>query len=237
VDGHKYTELLALTTRNPRKSKSNGLQQGTQLTQQGVAKLASTVRPLSPAVGVARGGAAGSLDAESTRPRSGSAPTLLSSKPTALQIAALALFQLFKGVDQHLVHFLKNSQLKNMKYFNTRHLSIHFELHDIVLLNLKHIKTDQPCCKFVDRYFGPYEVIEKISKVAYRLDLGPYAKIYPVFHVSLLEKYNKNTIPNCIIDETVLDIILSDDGEHEEWEVDKVLALKHFRRKLHYLVK
>jgi hypothetical protein len=159
---------------------------------------------------------ASSTDVGGTRRHSGSAPPLLSSKPTAIQIAASALFQLFKGVDQHLVHFLKNSQLKNMKYFNTRHLSIHFDLHELVLLNLKHIKTDRPCRKFADRYFGPYKIIEKISKVAYRLELGPHARIYPVFHVSLLEKYNKNVIPDYIIDETVLDIILSDDGEHEE---------------------
>ena len=44
--------------------------------------------------------------------------------------------------------------------------------------------------KLSPRYMGPYEIVERIGEVAYRLRLPPeLARIQDVFHVSMLRKY------------------------------------------------
>ena len=40
------------------------------------------------------------------------------------------------------------------------------------------------------RYIGPFEILERVGTVAYRLDLPPsLSSVHTVFHVSILQKY------------------------------------------------
>ena len=43
------------------------------------------------------------------------------------------------------------------------------------------------------RYIGPYEIVEKVGPLAYKLVLPPkLAKIHDVFHVSMLRRYRSD---------------------------------------------
>lgn len=48
------------------------------------------------------------------------------------------------------------------------------------------------CAKLAPRYCGPFEILERIAPVAYRLVFPPIVKFHDIFHISLLKKYIKD---------------------------------------------
>ena len=50
----------------------------------------------------------------------------------------------------------------------------------------------ESCAKLAPRYCGPFEILERIGPVAYRLALPSIVKVHDVFHVPLLKKYVKD---------------------------------------------
>ena len=91
--------------------------------------------------------------------------------------------------------------------------------------------------KLTKRYYGPFAVVERLGKVAYRLKLPDHSRTHPVFHVSLLKPFvgdletaNADPLPTMANDEptaaplTVIDskLVPSDDGPRRmvlvQWE-------------------
>lgn len=72
--------------------------------------------------------------------------------------------------------------------------------------------------KLAARYFGPYQIIERIGAVAYKLKLPVASKVHPVFHVSLLKK----AVGNYDAEEELPEDMIGEDSE--EFEPETVLA-------------
>lgn len=87
-------------------------------------------------------------------------------------------------------HLLRAHQ--RMKYQADKRRSDHsFNVGDHVFLKLQpYVQTSlapRAHNKLSFKYFGPFEIIEKIGTVAYKLLLPAESSVHPVFHVSLLK--------------------------------------------------
>ncbi|KAA3488134.1 DNA/RNA polymerase superfamily protein [Gossypium australe] len=87
---------------------------------------------------------------------------------------------------------LKASSDRWKSYADLERKDIEFEIGDKVLL--KKVLRFGRKGKLSPRFIGPYEIIERIGLVAYRLLLpSELEKIHNVFHVSMLLRYRSDT--------------------------------------------
>jgi hypothetical protein len=99
------------------------------------------------------------------------------------------------------------------------------------MLYIKNIDTGRLSKKLDYQQIGPFQIINSAGKQAYELKLPPYfCKLYPTFHVSLLEPFRGNT--NMDSKPGLVEL----DG-HQEWQVEKILDDRLYYRKHQYLVK
>ena len=65
---------------------------------------------------------------------------------------------------------------------------------DMVMVNVKNMKTKRPSKKLDHKRLGPVEVLEAVGKRAFKVKLPLEAKNHPVFQVSELDLYRQSTI-------------------------------------------
>ncbi|XP_073051369.1 uncharacterized protein [Primulina eburnea] len=99
---------------------------------------------------------------------------------------------------------IQTAQSRQKNYADKRRKDLEFEVGDFVLLNVsprKRIKRTEKKVKFHPRFVGPFEVIEQIDTVAYRLSLPEnISGIHNVFHVSQLRKCKAQLVDHQQID-------------------------------------
>ena len=85
------------------------------------------------------------------------------------------------------------AQSRQKSYADPKRRNVEFQVGDYVFLRVspwKGVRRFGKKGKLSPRYVGPFEILEKIGQVAYRLALPPaLSAVHNVFHVSALRKY------------------------------------------------
>ncbi|KAL5543351.1 hypothetical protein UlMin_007135 [Ulmus minor] len=88
---------------------------------------------------------------------------------------------------------MKTVQDRQKSYADKRRRLLEFHVGDSVFLKIapmKGVMRFGKRGKLSPRYIGPFEILERVGKVAYRLALPPdLSSVHNVFHVSMLKKY------------------------------------------------
>ena len=96
---------------------------------------------------------------------------------------------------------LKATQDRQKSYADKHRVHREFSVGDHVYLRVRPRKSSLKfgiCAKLSPRYCRPFEVLERIWPVAYRIALPASIRDHNVFHVSLFKKYIHD--PNHMID-------------------------------------
>ncbi|GKE35598.1 putative reverse transcriptase domain-containing protein [Tanacetum coccineum] len=108
---------------------------------------------------------------------------------------------------------LKVARDRQKSYTDKRRKPLEFSVCDYVLLKVspwKCVVRFGKKGKLAPRFVGPFEVIEKVGPVAYRLDLpGELDGIHDIFHVSNLKKCLANPTLQVPLDEIRVDVKLN----------------------------
>uniref|UniRef100_A0A2N9GE10 RNA-directed DNA polymerase n=1 Tax=Fagus sylvatica TaxID=28930 RepID=A0A2N9GE10_FAGSY len=125
---------------------------------------------------------------------------------------------------------LRTAQSRQKSYADKRRKDLEFEVGDMVFLRvapMKGVMRFGKKGKLSPRFVGPFEILEKIGPVAYRLALPPaLSGIHNVFHVSMLRKYIPE--PSHVLSYDQLQI--KDDLSYEEVPIEILDRKEHMLR-------
>ncbi|KAL0541162.1 hypothetical protein IC582_021201 [Cucumis melo] len=103
---------------------------------------------------------------------------------------------------------MHTAQSRQKSYADVRRKDLEFEIGDKVFLKvapMKGVLRFERRGKLSPRFVGPFEILERIGPVAYRLALPPsLSTVHDVFHVSMLRKYVPD--PSHVVDYELLEI-------------------------------
>ncbi|QRW17991.1 Retrovirus-related Pol polyprotein from transposon [Rhizoctonia solani] len=127
---------------------------------------------------------------------------------------------------------LKVAQNYQQKYYNSDKTHVTFEPGDLVLINphslnlLKHQSGKGN--KLNMRYEGPFEVMESISPVAYRIRLPASYRIHPIINIAHLESYKAS--PPEFGSQPTQNIPREDFQQMPEYEVERIVEERTIKK-------
>ncbi|KAL0557220.1 hypothetical protein IC582_005738 [Cucumis melo] len=150
----------------------------------------------------------------------------------------LELVQTTNGAIQKIRARMLTAQSRQKSYADVRRKDLEFEVGDMVFLKvapMKGVLRFEKKGKLSPRFVGPFEILELIGPVAYRLALPPsFSAVHDVLHVSMLRRYVAD--PTHVVDFEPLQ--MSENLSYEEQPVE-ILAreVKKLRNREISLVK
>jgi hypothetical protein len=118
--------------------------------------------------------------------------------------------ELLKEMEEKMLKIkqnLKASQDRKKSYADKNRNHMEFKVGYHVFLKVKAKRSSMKlgnCAKLTARFFGPFEILERIGLVAYMISLPASMTVHNVFHVSFLKKYIPDS--NHVIDWNVIQV-------------------------------
>ena len=133
---------------------------------------------------------------------------------------------------------LEAARARQALYSDRGRENVSFRIGEKVLVHRDFVVTpegrNRPCNKLCQRWYGPFEILERIGANAYRLQLPHTLRCHPVFNVSGLKKYFQSTIEGR--QEEPPPPVIDLDG-YERFIVEDILDHRRRRGELQYLVR
>ena len=103
--------------------------------------------------------------------------------------SAQSFMQHFHKLLMRATRMLHNARAYQKKQADKRRRELILSEGDLVMLSTRNLASLQVRA-FRKRFIGPFKIIQKLSDVAYRLELPEELSIHNVFHISLLKPYH-----------------------------------------------
>ena len=109
-----------------------------------------------------------------------------------------------REIMDHLKRELAVAQERQAKAFKSHVNGRSYNIEYWVYLNRKNIRINRPCKKLDWKLIGPFQIMERYGKNAYRLDIPVNFRFHDVFHVAQLEKdFSEGELDSTIINTDV----------------------------------